>query len=106
MPKYMLIGNYTAEGAKGLLKDGGTKRREAAIAAVGSVGGTLESFYFGFGKDDFYAVVDAPDQASMAAAALTIGASGRVQSRTIVLLTPEELDRASQISVEYSPPGG
>ena len=26
MPKYLFQGNYTAAGAKGLLKDGGSKR--------------------------------------------------------------------------------
>jgi uncharacterized protein with GYD domain len=102
----MLIGSYTSEGAKGLLKDGGTKRVEAARAAVASAGGTIESFYFGFGKDDFYVTIDLPDNASAAAAALTIGASGRTAARTIVLITPEEIDRAAQVKVDYTPPGG
>ena len=106
MPKYMLIGSYTSEGAKGVLKDGGSKRVEAARAAVASAGGTIESFYFGFGKDDFYVTIDLPDHASAAAAALTIGGSGRTSARTVVLITPEEIDRAAQLSVDYTPPGG
>ncbi len=106
MAKYMLIGSYTAEGAKGVLKDGGSKRRQAATEAIASAGGSLESFYFGFGTDDFYVVIDAPDHAAMAAAALTIGAAGRTTARTIVLLTPEDIDRAAQVSVDYRPPGG
>lgn len=106
MAKYMLIGSYTSEGAKGLLKDGGSKRVEAARAAVASAGGTVESFYFGFGTDDFYVTIDLPDNASAAAAALTIGASGRTTARTVVLITPEEIDRAAQVSVDYTPPGG
>ena len=106
MARYMLIGSYTAEGAKGVLKEGGTSRREAARAAIESVGGTLESFYYGFGTDDFYVTVDYPDHASAAAAALTIGAAGTTRARTIVMLTPEELDAASQKTVSYRPPGG
>jgi hypothetical protein len=41
-----------------------------------------------------------------AAVALTVNASGAVQAKTVVLLTPEEVDAAAQKSVSYSPPGG
>jgi uncharacterized protein with GYD domain len=105
MPKYLFIGNYTADGARGLLKDGGTKRREAAQQVMTSVGGTLESYYFGFGSDDFYVIADLPDHSAAAAASLTVGASGALTTRTVVLMTPEDIDAAAQVSVEYSAPG-
>jgi uncharacterized protein with GYD domain len=105
MAKYMLIGSYTASGAAGVLKEGGSGRRDAARAAIESAGGTLDSFYFGFGTDDYYVTMDFPDHASVAAAALTVGASGSSQARTIVLLSPEDLDAASQKSVTFRPPG-
>ncbi|MBI3047082.1 MAG: GYD domain-containing protein [Acidobacteria bacterium] len=105
MPKYLVAASYTTEGVKGLAKDGGTKRRQAAEAAIKSIGGRLEGFYFAFGEHDAYAIVDAPDNASVAAASLAINASGAVQAKTIVLLTPEELDQAAKKSVTYQPPG-
>ena len=105
MAKYLVVATYTAEGAKGVLKDGGTKRRAAAEAALKSVGGKLESFYFAFGDSDAYAVVDAPDNASVAAASLTIGASGAVRTKTVVLLTPEEVDQAVKKAPTYQAPG-
>lgn len=105
MAKYMLIGSYTADGAKGVLKEGGSGRREAARAAIESVGGSLETFYFGFGTDDYYVTVEFPDHAAAAAAALTVGASGSSRVRTIVLLTPEEVDAAAERRVEFRPPG-
>lgn len=107
MPKYLLVASYTAEGAKGLLKDGGTKRTKVATEALQSVGGKVESFYFAFGSDDAYVVFDAPDNASSAAAALVVAASGAVATRTVVLLTPEEIDDAAKKSkdVDYTPPG-
>jgi hypothetical protein len=43
MPKYLITASYTAEGVRGLLKDGGTKRRQAAEAALKSVGGRVEA---------------------------------------------------------------
>ena len=106
MPKYMLIGSYTKEGAKGVLKDGGSSRREAAKDAIASAGGTLEAYYFGFGADDFYVTADFPSHAAAAAAALTVGATGTSNTRTVVLLTPEELDAASNVRVDFRPPGG
>lgn len=107
MAKYMLVASYAPEGAKGLLKEGGSVRRRAAEKAVASVGGSVESFYFAFGSDDAYVIVDFPDHASAAAAALTVGASGFINLKTVVLITPEEIDQAAEKSksVDYTPPG-
>jgi uncharacterized protein with GYD domain len=105
MPKYLFIGGYTADGVRGLLKDGGTKRRQAAEQTVQSVGGTLESYYFGFGADDFYLIADLPDHSAAAAVSLTAGGSGALSARTIVLMTPEDIDAAGQHSVRYTAPG-
>ena len=105
MAKYLLHASYTTEGLKGLLKDGGTKRRAAAEAALKSVGGRIEAFYFAFGEHDAYVIVDVPDIVTATAAALTVNASGAVQVRTTVLITPEEVDQATKKTVQYRPPG-
>ena len=105
MPKYLLKVSYTAEGVKGVLKDGGTARKKAAEAAVKSTGGSLESMYFAFGDDDVYCIVDGPDNASMAAASMAIGASGLVKATTVPLLTAEEIDQAAKKTVTYTAPG-
>lgn len=105
MAKYLITATYTADGAKGLVKDGGTKRRQAAEAAVKSVGGQMEAFYFAFGENDAVLIVDAPDNASVASASLAINSSGLVQTKTVVLLTPEEIDQATKKSATYQPPG-
>jgi uncharacterized protein with GYD domain len=105
MPKYLFQGSYTADGAKGLLKDGGTKRRAMAQQLIQGLGGKLEAFYFTFGKTDFVGIVDLPDNASVAAASLNISASGALSFKTTVLLTPEEMDQATKKTVAYTPPG-
>jgi len=105
MSKYLIIGSYTAEGSKGLLKEGGSGRREAARALIESLGGTLEAFYLAFGTDDWYVIADMPDHAAVAAASLTVGASGSSRPRTIVLLTPEEVDEAVRLAPTFRPPG-
>lgn len=106
MAKYLLKARYSAEGARGLLDEGGTARADVARKAVESVGGTLESFYYAFGDTDVFAVADLPDAASAAAVALTIGSSGKVGVETVVLLTPAEIDEASKRQTDYTPPGG
>src|SRR5262245_31986693 len=105
MPKYLLKASYTAEGAKGLLKDGGTKRRQAAEAALKSVGGSMESFYVAFGAHDAYVIAEAPDNATMASASIAIGASGAVRIETVALMTAAEIDQAVKKTPSYTPPG-
>ena len=106
MPKYLFQASYTTEGAKGLLKEGGTKRRAAVEQLIQSVGGKLEAFYFVLGESDVFLLVDAPDNASVVAVSLTTAAAGVVTNlRTSVLLTPEEMDQATKKSVSYRPPG-
>lgn len=105
MPKYLVEASYTTEGAKGVMKDGGSKRRAAAEQAIKNAGGKLEAFYFAFGDADAFVIIDAPDHASVAAASLAINASGAVHTKTTVLLTPEEIDQAAKKGVQYTAPG-
>src|SRR5258706_1880021 len=105
MPKFLIEANYNLDGAKGLMQEGGSKRREAARAAVKSVGGKLESFHFAFGGTDAFVIIDAPDNASAAAASVAINASGSVKVSMVVLLTPEEMDEAMKKTVKYRAPG-
>jgi uncharacterized protein with GYD domain len=66
----------------------------------------MESFYFGFGEHDAYVTVELPDNVSAATIALQVNSSGAAQAKTIVLLTPEEVDEATKKTVKYRPPGG
>lgn len=106
MAKYLITGSYTPAGIKGVFGEGGSGRRAAVEKLAESVGGTVESFYFGFGGDDFYVTVDLPSNEAAAAVAMTVAASGAASPRTIVLLTPEEVDAATKLSPSYRAPGG
>lgn len=105
MPKYLFQASYVGEGLKGLLREGGSKRRETVEQTIKGMGGTLEGFYYAFGEDDVFAIADLPDNISTAALALLINASGAVKLKTTVLLTPEEIDQATKKSIDYRPPG-
>jgi uncharacterized protein with GYD domain len=105
MPKYLLEVSYTTEGTKGVLKEGGSKRRAAAEKAFKGVGGKIEAWYYALGKNDLYVIADFPDNVSAAAAALVVNSAGGAIIRTTVLLTNAEIDKASRKTLTYRPPG-
>lgn len=105
MPKFLVEASYTQEGFAGVQGKGGTARAEAVEQMVAGVGGTMESFHFGFGEHDAYVIVDVPDNEAAAAVAMAVGASGGAETHTIVLLTPEQVDEAARRSVSYRSPG-
>ncbi len=106
MSKYLVRGNYVGDGVKGLMQEGGTKRLAAATAAIESVGGSVDCFYYAFGDTDVFGICDFPDDASAAAVSLMISASGAVEVSLTPLLTVEDLDAAAAKTPSYRPPGG
>lgn len=105
MPKYLFKASYTKDGLQGLLKEGGSGRRDAIQTMIAGLGGSVETFHFAFGDHDVYTVVDLPDDKAAAAAALAASASGTVRVSTTVLLTPEQVDEATKLSVNFRPAG-
>jgi uncharacterized protein with GYD domain len=105
MPKYMISGNYVGEGLKGLLREGGSKRRDTITKLLEGMGGKMEGFYYAFGDDDVFVICDVPDNVTAAAIAMAVNASGAVSIKTTVLMTPEEVDQATKKTVNYRPPG-
>src|SRR5438876_12254450 len=105
MPRYLFQAKYTSEGVKGIQSAGGSARRDVIAKTAESVGGSLQTFDFAFGDSDVYTICDLPDNEAAAAVAITANGSGAVSVKTVVLLTPEEVDAAAKRSVEYRPPG-
>jgi uncharacterized protein with GYD domain len=105
MPRFLYIVNYAPEGARALMASGGSARQTVVEKTAAGLGGRLHTFDFSFGGDDAYTIVDLPDNEAAAALALTVSSSGVARVRTVVLLTPEQIDRASQLHPDYSPPG-
>ena len=105
MPKYLIHANYVGEGIKGLMKEGGSSRRDAVQKLFESMGGKLEVFYYAFGDTDAYVIMDLPDNVAAAKAVLTVNSSGTVVCKTTVLMTPEEVDEATKNIPTYRAPG-
>ncbi len=105
MPKYLIQASYTADGAKGLLRGGGTARRKAVEELAAAVNGKIEAFYFSFGEHDIVIVADFPDNSAASAVALAVGSSGAVRTKTTVMMLPEEVDAATKLQIAYRAPG-
>jgi uncharacterized protein with GYD domain len=107
MAMYLTRFSYTPETWARLIESP-EDRRTAARSYIESVGGKLHGFWYAFGDHDGWNLWEAPDNVSMAAVVLAIGAGGALRScETTVLLSVEELMTAlgKAKSVGYRPPG-
>ena len=107
MSLYLMRFSYTPETWSRLIQNP-EDRRDAARSYIEQVGGALHGFWYGFGKYDAYAILEAPDNISMSGVVLAIAAGGALSKvETTVLMTVEEtleaLARAKSIS--YRRPG-
>ncbi|MCC7032459.1 MAG: GYD domain-containing protein [Acidobacteria bacterium] len=105
MPKYLLQASYSAQGVRGVMKEGGTKREAAARALVESLGGRIEAFYFAHGSADVVVICEFPTEAAGLAAVMAVNASGLVTGTTTPLITSAEMDAAAKMSGTYRAPG-
>jgi uncharacterized protein with GYD domain len=103
--KFLVQARYTADGTKGLLKEGAIARRKAVEELMTSVGGKVEEFYFTFGVDDAILIVDLPNEETALAIAATVRASGMIQSTMTRLIPVAELERALEQHVKFRAPG-
>jgi uncharacterized protein with GYD domain len=105
MPKYLVQASYTAEGLKGLQKEGAASRVQSAQRVAEALRGKCEVFYWAFGEQDVVAIFDVPSSADMAALAIAVSASGLIRAKTTPLLTAGETDAALKKSVDFRAPG-
>jgi uncharacterized protein with GYD domain len=106
MPMYMSRFSYTPETWARMIARP-DDRKEAAASYIESVGGRLHGFWYAFGQQDGFVVWEAPDNVSVAAAALASGSGGAFRAlETVVLITPAEMSKALHKAqgVTYHPP--
>ncbi|MEL6620653.1 MAG: GYD domain-containing protein [Pseudomonadota bacterium] len=108
MPFYMFTARDTAASMKALIQHS-SDREVPARQVAESLGGTLHHLFFAMGQDDVIAIAEMPDDVSVAALSMTIGASGGLfGGATTKLLTPaaalEVMQKAG--AAQYAPPNG
>jgi uncharacterized protein with GYD domain len=110
MAFYLYKASYTSEAIKAMV--GKPEDREAAARKViEALGGTLHHFFFALGDDDIIAILEAPDDATVAAGSMVVGASGSFSNiSTTKLLTMAEamaaMGKANAVVSAYAAPGG
>lgn len=105
MPKYLIKAVYGTEGTKGLVKEGGTARRDTVQKLVKKMGGKVEAFYYAHGDADAILIVDVPHQNDALALTLAVNASGAVRLTTTPLISPADIDAAAKKVPAYRAPG-
>ena len=105
MPKYLYKVSYSADGMRGVMKEGAASRADFIAKLVSNLGGQMESFHFAFGETDAYVINELPNDATAAAVAMAVGAAGTGSIETVKLLTPDEIDAARAIETGYRAPG-
>ena len=89
MPTYILLGNFTDQGIRNV-KDT-AKRAEAVRALAKKAKVTVKDMYWTLGRYDVVAILDAPDEATVASLGLSIGAAGNVRMQTLRAFTEAEI---------------
>jgi uncharacterized protein with GYD domain len=105
MGTYLWSVSYSAEGAQGLLREGGSNRRKAIEELVSGLGGRIEGWYYAFGEYDLYVIASLPSDVEATAVSMTVAAAGAARIQTTPLMTTEQLDKAAKVSINYRAPG-
>ena len=104
MAKYLFEARYTTEGTKGLLHEGATGRRAAIEKMLRGLGGEIVDMYYAFGDVDVCLIAELPNNVTATAVALAVNHAGAAVTKTVVLMTLDEVDKACHTTVSYRPP--
>jgi uncharacterized protein with GYD domain len=107
MAMYMSRFSYTPETWAGLIKSP-ENREEAVGAMLERSGCKLHHLWYAFGEEDGFALIEAPDNTTVASVVLAISSSGAFSMfKTSVLMTQDEtmeaLSKAREVA--YTAPG-
>ena len=90
MATYICLINFTDQGIRNV-KD--TTKRAAAVTDMAKKHGvTAKEFFWTLGHYDLVGMFDAPDDASMVAVGVSIGAAGNVRTQTLRAFSQSEMD--------------
>ena len=81
MPNYVILVNWTDQGIKNV-KDS-VRRAEAFETAIEKAGGKSIGLYYTLGKHDMIAVVQAPNDETIASSLYSAGSLGNVRTETL-----------------------
>ena len=90
MATYISLSNFTDQGVRNV-KDT-TKRADAVKELAKKFGATMTQIFWTLGQHDVVAIIEAPDDASVTAFALALGAAGNVRTQTLRAFSKDEMN--------------
>ena len=108
MALYLFRFGYTPEAWAAQMENPKDRRDMLSSRIFGTFGGQLHGFWYSFGDQDGFALVELPDNVSAAAASIAVSATGSLRTlETTVLISVDEmveaLAKASDFA--YTKPG-
>jgi uncharacterized protein with GYD domain len=94
MPTYVALVNWTDQGIVAF-KDS-TKRADAFAKQLQQAGGKLRDIYWTIGPHDMVAIADAPDDETMTATLLQVGALGNIRTATMRAFSKREFSEIAK----------
>ncbi len=108
MPQYLYQVAYTSDSLAAQIKNPQNRLQLVSKQIADAVGAKIIAGGYSYGEYDVSAIIEAPDDVTMAAVALAIAAGGAVKAaKTTPLLTGAEwvaaLKKAPAVSAQYRP---
>ena len=88
MPTYILLVRWTTQGLQKIKES--PSRLEAGKKAFEAAGIKLKAFYMVMGRYDQVSIAEAPDDATMAKALLSLTSQGNLQTETLRAFSEDE----------------
>lgn len=90
MSTYIVLASFTDQGIRNVNET--TKRADAVKELAKKFGVTTKEFFWTLGSYDVVAIFEAPDDESMTALGLAIGAAGNVRTQTLRAFSRQEMN--------------
>jgi uncharacterized protein with GYD domain len=90
MATYIILGNFTDQGIRNI-KDS-VKRADAVKESARKFGVNMKEICWTMGQYDMIVTVEAPDDASVSAFALAVGAAGNIRGQTLRAYSRDEMN--------------
>ena len=91
MPTYFIQSQWTDQGIRSV-KDS-AKRLDLGKKKLKDMGGEIKAVYLTMGAFDMVAVVEVPNDATLAAYAMWLGSEGNIRTQTVKAFTEDEYRR-------------
>ena len=88
MPTYLIQSQWTDQGVRNVKES--AKRLDLGKKKLKEMGGEIKAFYLTTGAYDMLAVVEVPDDATLAAHLLWLGSQGNLRTQTVKAFTEDE----------------